>query len=231
MKLSAHLQDAVFLARLNRFAAKVRLGEKEVLVHVANSGRLRELLIPGVRTLVEPMAGSGRKTGYDLALVDLGHTLVSADARLPNYLMREAIEECSLPMFSGYHGIRREVPYAESRLDLLLEGEGAPCYVEVKSVTLVEKGVGLFPDAPTERGRRHLQSLMKARKEGYRAVVAFVVQREDVLAFAPNEAADPAFAETLRLATESGVEAYAFKCAVSHTEIRIVGDVPVRLHG
>ena len=229
MKLSAQLQEAVFLERLSRFAALVKVEGQEVLAHVANSGRMRELLYPGVRLLLTPASAPHRKTAYDLALVDLGHTLVSADARLPNYLVQEVIADSTLAAFKDYHSIKKEVVYGDSRLDLLLEGEGSPCFVEVKSVTLVEDGVGLFPDAPTERGRRHVQTLVQAHLQGYRCAVVFVVQREDVVAFAPYDTADPAFSMALRQAGDSGVEAFAFKCSVTTDEIRITDEVPVRL--
>ena len=139
------------MVRLNRFAALVEVGGREVMVLVANSGRMRELLVSGHRVLLKPVSGDHRKTRLDLALVDLGFTLASADARLPNALVAEALEQGALPQFRRYPRLRREVAFAGSRLDLMLEGPGGRCYIETKSVTLVVDGGGLFPDAPTVR--------------------------------------------------------------------------------
>ena len=175
-------------------------------------------------------AGGGhRKTAYDLALVDLGPFLCSADSRLPPYLVQEAFQAGKLNLFVDYDSLRREVRLEESRIDLVLSGPKGRCYIETKSVTLVEKGVGLFPDAPTERGRKHLLSLTKAVKAGHRAAVVFVVQRPDAKAFSTNDAADPKFSETLRWAITMGVEAYAYRCQVSRRSISLSSQIPVEL--
>ena len=217
------------------------------MVHVANSGRMRELLWPGARCLLAPRTAAGRKTAFDLALVEVAsdravgeareeyagsapdRILVSADARLPPALLWEAFHEGRLPPFAGFDTARREVVYGDSRLDLLLSGPRGACFIEVKSVTLVEDGVGLFPDAPTERGRRHLGELVRAVEEGYRAAAVFVIQREDARACAPHDAADPAFGRALRDAVVAGVEAYAYVCRVTPREIRLAHAVPVLL--
>lgn len=229
MKLHPQLVEARFLIRLNRFAALVALDGQEVMVHIANSGRMRELLVPGRRLLLTPAAGEHRKTQFDLALVDLGTTLVSADTRLPNGLVTEALADGQLPQFQEYPEIRREVRYGDSRLDLLLDGPGGRCYGEVKSVTLVVAGSGLFPDAPTVRGVKHLKELSRAVAEGHRAAVVFVVQRADAVAMSPNDAADPAFGAALRAAQAAGVEIYAYNCAVSPSEIRLASPLPIKL--
>ena len=223
MRLPSDLVEAVFLERLNRFAGRAQVGQRRMLVHIANSGRLQELLQRGNRCYLAPQGGAGRKTRYDLCLVEVGHTLVS--------LVAEALAGGLLPPFRGYNHLQREAPWREgglrARLDLLLSGPRGRCVMEVKSVTLVEEGVGLFPDAPTERGRRHLSALMEAARLGYRAALLFVIQREDAQAFAPNGRADPGFARLLHQAPEAGVEAYAFTCRLSLKEIRLNGQVPV----
>ena len=229
MKLHPHLVEARFLTRLNRFAALVEMEGREVMVHIANSGRMRELLEPGRRLLLTPAPGEHRKTQFDLALVDLGTTLVSADSRLPNGLVAEALAEGQLPQFREYPELRREVRYGDSRLDFLLDGPGGRCYGEVKSVTLVVDGIGLFPDAPTIRGVKHLKELSRAVAEGYRAAVVFVVQRADAVAMTPNDAADPDFGTALRAAQAAGVEIYAYNCAVSPSEIRLASPLPITL--
>ena len=149
MKLNPALVQATFITRLNRFAALVRVRGQETVVHVANSGRLRELLNETATVMLSPVAPHpGRKTLYDLALVDTGDTLVSADARLPSTLVYEAIQGRRIPEFRRYPEMLREQFFEGSRLDLMLVNRRERCYIEVKSVTLVEKGVALFPDAP-----------------------------------------------------------------------------------
>ena len=215
---------------MNRFAALMFHAGAEVIVHVANSGRLEELLHPDNGMLIAPaQSGSSRKTVYDLVLVEVGGVLVSADARLPNRLLRDAIESGSIAEFRGYENISAEVTFGRSRLDLKLSGKEGECYVEAKSVTLVEEGEGLFPDAPTLRGRKHLHSLAEAAQAGHRAAVVFVVQRPDVWALRSNNAADPEFWDTLREVGRQGVEAFAYRCRVSRQEVTIAERVPLQL--
>ncbi len=223
------LIEGRFLRRLNRFAGLVDVDGSETLVHIANSGRMKELLVEGFRVLLKPAAGTHRKTGYDLALVDLGHTLCSSDARLPNFLLHEALVEGRLEEFEGYTDIARERTFEDSRLDLVLSGPSGVCYIEAKSVTLVVDGVGLFPDAPTVRGAKHVGTLAKAVEQGHRAAAVFVVQREDASALTPHDIADPAFGAALRRAIEKGVEAYAYRCRVSQDEIVLSDAIPVHL--
>ena len=229
MKLSPDLVEATFIRRLNRFAANLEVDGREVMAHLANSGRLGELLVPGYRMLLTPVAGDHRKCPYDLALVDLGFALCSADARLPNVLLAEAIESGRVEEFQGYSQVRREVTYGDSRLDMLLEGPGQSCFVETKSVTLVEDGLALFPDAPTLRGVKHLNSLIHAKEEGYRAAVVFVIQRSDAKEFSPHDVADPLLGETLRKAVGAGVEAFAYCCTVTRQEILLANRIPIKL--
>ncbi|MBM3944820.1 MAG: DNA/RNA nuclease SfsA, partial [SAR202 cluster bacterium] len=172
---------------------------------------------------------AGRKTACDLVLVEAGGMLVSTDARMPNLLVRESIAHRKLVEFSGYETVTGEVRLAESRIDLMLSGAAGTCYIETKSVTLVEDGVALFPDAPTTRGRRHLLSLLHAVELGHRAAVVFVVQRGDARRFRPNGGADPEFCETLARVASRGVEVYAYTCDVTETFIAISGRVPLEL--
>ncbi len=246
------LHEARFVRRLNRFAATVSLNGREVMVHVANSGRLRELLQPGSLCYLTDQPASHRKTAFDLSLVAIDRPqgdgvrepsaaygtergqaqdsiLVSADARLPNALVWEAWRDGTLPHFEGYPSARREVRYHDSRLDLLLSSPDELCYVEIKSVTLVQGGVARFPDAPTDRGRRHVSTLVRAVREGHRAAAVFVIQRGDARALSPYDAHDPLFGAALREAVAAGVEAYAFTCSVTRESIAIAGEVPVLL--
>ena len=223
------LREATFVSRPNRFVALTRLDGVETPAHVANSGRLRELLYPGNRVLLAPAAAPHRKTDFDLALVEVDGVLVSIDARLPNRLLADAIEAGRLPELAGYLEVSREVQFRDSRLDLMLLGPRGRFYVEAKSVTLVEGPTALFPDAPTERGRRHMEALAGAVDEGHRAAVAFVIQRADALRMAPNDTADPLFGDALREASRRGVETYAYTCRVGRREIEISGPLSVRL--
>ena len=229
MDYPGNLVEGRFKARLNRFLALVDVNGREAGVHVANSGRMRELLVPGFRVLLKPQPGPHRKTGFDLALVDLGSTLASADARLPNVLVAEALGQGRLSQFAEYPDVRREVTFGESRLDFMLESLSGRCYIETKSVTLVVDGVGLFPDAPTIRGTKHMHSLAKAVEAGHRAAVIFVVQRDDCEAFAPHDEADPVFGAALRESVAAGVEAYAYNCRVTEEAITLFRRLPMRL--
>ncbi|MGQ9531964.1 MAG: DNA/RNA nuclease SfsA [Desulfotomaculales bacterium] len=224
------LQEAVFLARPNRFTARVRLAGREVAVFLPDSGRLPDLLVPGRRVFLRPATGPGRRTGHDLLLVDHDGILVSVDSRLPNRVFARALKAGLLPGLQVYTEVRREVGLPGSRLDFVLGGDGlSPCAVEVKSVTLVREGVALFPDAPTARGRRHVRELLRLRRAGWRAVVSFMIMRADALSFAPHAAEDRAFAGALREAAAGGVEVRAFTCRVSTAGVDLGDEVPVGL--
>ncbi|HXG41827.1 MAG TPA: DNA/RNA nuclease SfsA [Dehalococcoidia bacterium] len=229
MQLPSGLVSAALVRRLNRFAVEVETAGARVEAHLANSGRLQELMVPGVPVLLVPRHAPGRKTAYDLALVCVDGVWVSADARLPNALLREALAEGRLAAFAGCRVARSEVLYRGVRIDLLLECPCGPVLVEAKLVTLVEGGVGLFPDAPTERGRRHVEALAQAVAEGLRAAVVFVVQRVDAWAFSPHRRADPRFARALTTAAEAGVQVLAYRCRVDPGQISIDQPIAVRL--
>ncbi len=211
-----------FLERQNRFRILVAVDGRPVAAHLPNSGRLTELLTPGRQCHLVPHPAPHRRTPFDLLLVEYAGVLVSVDARLPAPLFAEAVQEGQLPEFSGIARLEREVRCGESRLDFHLDGPDGPLWVETKSVTLVEDGVALFPDAPTLRGQRHLQELIARVAAGERAAVVFVVQRPDAVAFAPHRQADPVFAALLAEAARAGVGVYAYCCDVRPDEIRIV---------
>ena len=242
------LVEGRFIRRLNRFAALVDVDRREHLAHIPNSGRLGELLVPGYRILLAPAppeTAHARKTAYDLALVDANGALASADARLPNKLVAEALTAGALPPFAAYTAVHPEKTYGDSRLDFLLQSDHPPrqndhplhqndhpprsCYLETKSVTLVENGIALFPDAPTMRGVKHLRSLSHAVAAGHDAAVIFVIQRADASAFAPHDTADPLLAAALRNAIAAGVTAHAYRCQVSETAITLANPVPLLL--
>ena len=218
-----------FVRRLNRFAALVEVDGREQRVHVRNSGRLGELFTPGRLVLLEAADNPERQTRFTLALVCLDTGWVSADAHLPNALVEEGLRHGAVPGFRGFRLLRREPVVGRSRMDFLLARGGRRCLLEVKSVTLVEDGVALFPDAPTERGRKHLTHLIAARGRGLLAAVLFVVQRRDVRAFAPNEQADPEFGAALRRASRSGVRVRALRCRVGPEGVWLDRSLPISL--
>ena len=218
-----------FLVRENRFRVRVEVDGHPVPAHLPNSGRLTELLTPGRPCRLVPHPESHRRTPLDLLLVEYAGVLVSVDARLPGPLFAEAVREGWLSPFSNFTRLEREVRCGESRLDFRLDGPQGPLWVETKSVTLVEGGVALFPDAPTLRGQRHLRQLTALAARGERAAVVFIVQRPDAEVFMPHVWADPAFAAALAEAARAGVEVHAFRCDVSLTEIRIATPIPVSL--
>lgn len=217
-----------FLHRDNRFRATVDVDGQKAWAHVPNSGRLNDLFIPGTSIWLAPAEDPNRKTAFDLKLVEHGPVLVSIDARLPNPLFAEVLMAKKLRGFD-YPIIDREIYLNDSRIDFRLSGSDRICWVETKSVTLVEAGIAKFPDAPTSRGRRHLMELTQARANGDRAAVVFIVQRPDALSFRPHEEADPGFATSLRLAFQAGVEVRAFTCQVTLEVICIAEEIPVEI--
>jgi sugar fermentation stimulation protein A len=222
------LQTAVFLSRPNRFLARCRLDGEEIICHVKNTGRLRELLVPGREVLVQFRPEEGRKTRWTLLFVRLGETLVSIDSQLPNQIAADGIRtgEIRLPGYENPDLLRREQRFGDSRFDLLLEKDGRRAFVEVKGVTLVRDGCAQFPDAPTERGIRHLRELAAAKAAGYDAFVLFIVQREDAERFSPNPDR-PEFVRALREAGQAGVGIYAYRCRVRPEEVKAGQELPV----
>lgn len=227
MLLPENLVEGEFLERLNRFSALVKIKSKEIKVYLPNSGRMKELLLKGARVYLSPSHKPERTTSYDLLLVMTGKMLVSVDSRVPNRLLEEYFRKGILPGFEKHRLLRREVKYSRSRLDFLLENNSRLCYVEAKSVTLNKNGTAFFPDAPTERGRHHLQALIQLLGEGHQACIIFVAQRADSLYFSPNDETDPEFGRILRKAIALGVEARAYRCLVTPEKIEITGKIPV----
>jgi sugar fermentation stimulation protein A len=230
VKIEGELFQGWFLSRDNRFRVTVEISGQKQWAHLANSGRLRELLVSGRRVLLTERAGRKRKTHYDLSLVEMDGHWVSLDARLPNNLVDEALRNGQIPPLSGYSDVRREVTFGSSRLDFLLKApDRRPCLVEVKSVTLVIDGLGCFPDAITLRGQRHVNELATVAASGYRAAVIFVVQRDDATGVRPHDESDPEFGRALRKAAGQGVEVLACACQVEPGCIQIERTLPVYL--
>lgn len=228
MHFEKPLKPGVFKARLNRFLGLVEVEDGLRGCFIPNPGRLRGLLRAGARVYLSETGSGNRKTWYDLLLIELGDTLISIDSRMPNRVVGEAIRLGLIPEFKD-HSIREVEPlFQGSRLDFLLNGDGRSLFLEVKSCTLVEDGVALFPDAPTSRGERHMRVLEVALGVG-RAAVLFLVQRDDALAFRPNWEVDPRFSTALKGAVEKGVEAYAYTSRVSLSSIELDRRLPIEL--
>ena len=214
-----------FLSRPNRFIAQVETAEGVQTVHVKNTGRCRELLVPGAAVYLEKSANPNRKTAYDLIAVRKGDLLVNMDAQAPNQVFAEWLE----PRLPAGAVLRREVPYGESRLDFCVEGPRGPFYIEVKGVTLEENGAARFPDAPTERGVKHIQELQRAAEAGLGAALFFVVQMEGMRSVAPNDETHPAFGAALREAAAHGVQVCAYECGVAPESLTLRREVAVIL--
>lgn len=229
MRIADQVRQASFLRRENRFACLVKLAGSIETAHLSISGRLETILTPGRTVFITERPSPNRTTKYDLVAAVLDRTCVSVDDRVPADLVNEALSRKALPQFQQYSSIRREVSRGRSRLDFLLGNRDSQCFLETKSVTLVRSGVAFFPDAPTERSRLHVESLVWAKKEGYEAAIVFVIQREDAEGFSPNDEMDPEFCQALRLAQIKGLGIYAYKCRVTPTDIEIAGQVPVKL--
>jgi len=219
---------AKLMSRLNRFLGIVDHKGKKVQCFIPNPGRMHELLIPGSNVYLIHRPGEHRKTSYDLTIVEYNDFLISIDSRLPNYMLREAIDDNILPEFSGYNFERFEPTFHNSRLDLKLCDGRHQILIEAKSCTLVEDNIALFPDAPTKRGARHMNTLIRAMEHG-RAAVCFIVQRLDANEWRPNARMDPEFSQSVRNAVQNGVEIYAYTCDINLIEVKIARRIPVNL--
>lgn len=222
----ANMVPGVFLARPNRFVAHVQIGGKTEVVHVKNTGRCRELLPPGAKVWCQQAKNPARKTKYDLITVRKGEKFINMDSQAPNAAAREWLLAGGLGKIDA---LRPETVHGDSRFDFSFQKEGKTCFLEVKGVTLEEGGVCAFPDAPTERGAKHLRGLQEAAQAGFGAYVLFVIQMSDVKYLHPNDGTDLAFGKALREAAENGVQVLAMDCAVTEGTMVIRDAVPVRL--
>lgn len=216
-----------FVRRRNRFIAEVLVEDRVEEVHVRNTGRLRELFIKDVPVLLEPATNPERKTRFSLVCVKKKGQWISVDSTAPNQVVEEMVREGRL--FSDVTYIKREKTFAKSRFDLYVEHGGKKHYIEVKGVTLEVDGVAKFPDAPTERGIKHVRELIEAKKQGYEAGIIFVIQMKGVTAFKPNWETHPAFGAVLKEAKDEGVEIIAIDCKVSRDSIMGDQRIPVVL--
>lgn len=213
------MEPAVFLERPNRFVAYVEQAGRREICHVKNTGRCRELLVPGAELYVQRSDNPARKTALDLIAVKKGNQWVNMDSQAPNKAAAEWLRQGGLGCREIT--IRPEYKYGDSRFDFFLEADGRKAFMEVKGVTLEEDGIARFPDAPTERGVKHIRELIRCLDAGYEAYVFFVIQMKGVRAFEPNDRTHPAFGEALREAAKKGVQILAYDCVVRPDEMSI----------
>jgi len=223
----ADVSPAIFFSRPNRFIANALLGDREVICHVKNTGRCKELLTPGAKVYVQRVDSPLRKTQYDLIAVRKGQRLINMDSQAPNRVFYEHLQ--SGKYIDGVTLIKPEAKFGSSRFDFYVEADERKIFIEVKGVTLEEDGVVLFPDAPTERGVRHLRELARCAAAGYEAHVVFVVQMNNVRYFTPNDNMHAAFGQTLREAAAAGVRIAALDCTVEPDRLEIGKEIPIKI--
>ena len=226
MKYS-NIEKGIFISRPNRFIAKVIIGGREETVHVKNTGRCKELLIPGVEVYCDHSDNASRKTAYDLVAVKKDERLINMDSQAPNAAFREWVMNgkfIGTPVF-----VKPEYSFGNSRFDFYIEDGERKAFMEVKGVTLEEDGVCRFPDAPTERGVKHIKELIKCMEDGYEAYILFVIQMSPVKYLEPNDQTHKAFGDALREAAGKGMHVMARDCLVTIDSMEIMNEVEVRL--
>ena len=221
-----NIVPGTFLARPNRFIAHIEIEGKEEICHVKNTGRCRELLPAGAKVWCEKSSNPARKTGFDLIAVQKGSRLINMDSQAPNAAAKEWLEQGGL---GNIETLRPESRHGDSRFDFSFTKDGKLCFLEVKGVTLETDGICAFPDAPTQRGAKHLRELTELAKNGYGAYILFVIQMTDVRYLHPNDATDPEFGRALREAAAAGVNILAMDCAVTPGTMEIHSPVEVKL--
>lgn len=230
MFITKKIIKAEFIRRPNRFQGYVIIDGKETLVHVPNTGRCKEILIPGTTVILREEDNPLRKTKYDLIGGYKGERFINIDSQMPNKVVEEALLQKKIEELNKYSIVEREKTFGNSRFDFKLSTEkGEEYYLEVKGVTLEENGETRFPDAPTERGRKHLLELIDAKKQEKGAGVLFLIQMEDVDHFKPNDGTDKAFGDALRLAYKNGVDIFAYDCSIGENFITLKNRIRIIL--
>jgi sugar fermentation stimulation protein A len=230
MQFRHSLTHGTLIKRYKRFLADVRLDNGTVITaHCTNSGSMKSCIEEGAEVYLSPAADPNRKTPFTWEMIQIDGKWVGINTTNPNILGFEAIQNRSIPGLDMYHTVNREVKFDESRLDLLAQNDTERCAIEIKNVTLKDGRYALFPDAKTERGLKHLHTLIRLKKEGLRAVMLYIIQRTDVEVFAPAKQIDPAYAEGLKLAYSHGVEIFPMQALVSPTEIKLIKQLPFEL--
>jgi len=220
-----NITQGTFLSRPNRFIAQVEIEGTVHTCHVKNTGRCKELLVKGARVILQESNNPDRKTKYDLISVYKGNRLVNMDSQAPNKIFGEYISK----LFKDVTCVRPETVYGSSRFDFYIEADGKRLFAEVKGVTLESDNEAMFPDAPTERGVKHIIELCKAVEEGYEAYIVFIIQMKGIKSFSPNDKTHPQFGDALRSAKKAGVNIIALDCNVIEGEVTAENIVNVKL--
>lgn len=224
-----NVTEAIFIKRPNRFIAHVLLDGVKEIVHVRNTGRCKEILTPGTKVILEKSKNENRKTRYSLICAYKGDMLINIDSQIPNAVVYEGIKNKKVHELSNVCSLKREVFYGNSRFDIYFETQNHKGFIEVKGVTLEENGVAMFPDAPTERGAKHVREMVKAVQEGYKGYIFFLIQLKGAKYFTPHEKMDKEFASALKYAAENGVKVLAYDSLVTEDEIVLRNKVDVRI--
>lgn len=222
------IRCAEFVRRPNRFQGYVLIDGKEELVHVPNTGRCREILVPGCKVLLREENGANRKTRFTLIAAYKGKRLINIDSQAPNKIVEEALKNKKIDKLCKYKNISKEKVFGKSRFDFkLFDDDENEYYLEVKGVTLESDGHSKFPDAPTERGKKHVMELIEVKKTGRGAGIIFLIQMDEIKTFTPNDDTDKDFGDALRIANENGVDIFAYSCKVDRESITL--DKPVEI--
>lgn len=229
LKIENAVVKAEFVRRPNRFQAYIKLNNEEIMVHVPNTGRCKEILIPGCTVVLREGNNPNRKTKYDLIGAYKGDKFINIDSQIPNKVVEEALKNKKISNLMKYNVIMREKTFGNSRFDFRLENDDEVYFLEVKGVTLEDKGFARFPDAPTERGAKHLNELVEAKKAGYGAGILFLMQMDDIREFTPNDEMDGRFGIAVRNAFHNGVDVMAYQCFVEENSIELRETVKIVL--
>lgn len=220
--------EGIFIKRPNRFIAQVTIDGKEEIAHVKNTGRCKELLIPGTKIILENCSHNlNRKTKYSLIAVWKDNILVNIDSQVPNTVVFQALKENKIPELAGSINLKREVNFKNSRFDIYFESKEQKGFIEVKGVTLENNSISMFPDAPTERGTKHAIEMVEAVKEGYMGIIFFLIQMKGPKLFKLNWKMDENFSKAVKFASENGVHILAYDSIVA--ENSIILDKPIKI--
>jgi len=227
MKFESPLIPGKLIRRYKRFLADVQLEDGSIVVaHCTNSGSMISCIEEGARVYLSPAKDPKRKTRFTWEMIEINNSWVGINTSIPNQLVFEAVRDQEIPQLTGYTFVKREVKFEDSRFDVYAENEHEKCFIEVKNVSMKVGDAALFPDAVTSRGRKHLETLVRVKEQGIRAVMVYVIQRMDVNSFGPARHIDPNYADALEKARNAGVEVIALQAKVSPEEIQIVGELP-----
>ncbi len=230
MKFETTLVPGKLIRRYKRFLADVELEDGSIVVaHCTNSGSMISCIEEGARVYLSPASDPKRKTRFTWEMIEINGSWVGINTNIPNRLVYEAVRDGKIKQLQGYTKVKREVKFEDSRFDVYAENDKEQCFIEVKNVTMKVGDAALFPDAVTTRGRKHLETLIRVKKQGLRAVMVYVIQRMDVRYFAPARHIDPAYAESLEKAMAAGVEVIALQAEVQPKGIELVGELEQRI--